>query len=90
MNLIVLDASVIVKWVKPENEDKVSESNQYLIDHTQGIVQVHSPTIVYYELHNTIACLTRDIRPPKLVKSKTSFCQTSLSFFLPYCIFWPT
>lgn len=65
MEHVVLDASIIIKWIKPHNEAGVTESEEYFIKNAQGLIKVHVPTLLLYEVHNTIARLS-DKTPQKL------------------------
>lgn len=66
MKKIVLDASVIIKWIKPQNEKSLDTANEYFVKQLQGQIRVCAPSLIEYELHNTISRLT-DKNPPVLL-----------------------
>lgn len=66
MKRIVLDASIVVKWIKPHNEKDIDQANEYFVQQLQGTIHVCAPALLEYEIHNTIARLT-DKKPPILL-----------------------
>jgi len=50
---IVVDASVIVKWIAQEEKSTKALILRDL--HKQGISVIHIPTLLYYEITNTLA-----------------------------------
>jgi len=50
---IVIDASVVVKWIAPE--EKTAKALTIRDLHKQGISVIHVPTLLYYEITNMLA-----------------------------------
>ena len=44
----------------------MDKANEYLIQQAQGLVDIYAPSLLDYELHNTLARLTNK-RPPQLL-----------------------
>jgi predicted nucleic acid-binding protein len=68
--LLILDASVAVKWFVTENEDAVEEAEELLAEHRDGAVRLVGPALLAYELMNA---LRRRLRPQDLVGATGDF-----------------
>lgn len=55
--MIILDASVILKWLLPEAERDIALS--FLDAHVEGQEQVAVPELLYYEVGNVLAVKTK-------------------------------
>lgn len=55
--MIVIDASVIVKWFQEEKDSDKARSLQY--DHITGVNSILIPHLLYYELANTFSTKSR-------------------------------
>ena len=58
--------SIIIKWIKPQNEQALEIAETYFIKNAQGNIKVHVPSLLMYEVHNTIARLSKKT-PDKLL-----------------------
>lgn len=52
--LVVVDASIAVKWFLGENEDGVAEAEKLLDEHGAGKLRLVAPTLLYHELFNVL------------------------------------
>lgn len=52
MNIVVLDSSVIIKWVKARNEDDVDKALIYYKQFQNKQIQVTLPDLIFYETSN--------------------------------------
>jgi predicted nucleic acid-binding protein len=55
--MIVLDASVILKWIFPDEPDRV-KSLQYKEAHVKGVEIVAVPDLLFYEIANVLTTKT--------------------------------
>lgn len=51
---IVLDSSVVVKWLNKDNEPNFSQAQKILIDLESNKIQVYLPELVKYEVGNAL------------------------------------
>lgn len=51
---IVVDSSVIVKWLSTENEDHISQADQILKDVESGKVEVFTSELAKFEIGNAL------------------------------------
>ena len=49
---IVVDTSVLIKWIKTKNEDLVKEARRLLTDIERRPLEVHVPALLLYEVGN--------------------------------------
>ena len=61
MNTLVVDSSIIVKWINRKDEENLEEADQILEDMKNGKVDIIAPEIAKYEVGN--ALLTRKQYP---------------------------
>ncbi|MBI2616581.1 type II toxin-antitoxin system VapC family toxin [Candidatus Gottesmanbacteria bacterium] len=54
MKKVVVDSSVMVKWVKQNNESNIKEANQILVDAQAGKAILIAPELAKYEVGNAI------------------------------------
>lgn len=54
MQNIVLDSSVIAKWVNRQNELNIEKSDKLLDDCRQGIIKLFIPELAKYEIGNVL------------------------------------
>lgn len=70
---IVLDSSVVVKWLNQENELHFSQAQQLLKDLEAGKIAIHLPELVKYEVGN--ALLSKGLSLPQTKASLTPLCM---------------
>ncbi len=51
---IVVDSSVIVKWINNQNEDHLSQANKLLQDAQSQAVVLYTPVLAHYEIGNAL------------------------------------
>lgn len=51
---IVVDASVMVKWLRSEKEDLLDHADKLLTDFKQGKVELYAPELSKYEVGNVL------------------------------------
>lgn len=51
---IVVDASVMVKWLRSEKEELLKQADKLLIDLKQGKVELYAPELSKYEVGNVL------------------------------------
>lgn len=51
---IVVDASVMVKWLRSEKEDLLEQADRLLRDFKQGKVELYAPELSKYEVGNVL------------------------------------
>lgn len=55
MNDLVVDASVVFKWLIPDSaEEDVPAAKKLLVDHMEGRVGIAVPALLYYEVGNIL------------------------------------
>ena len=54
MKKIVVDSSIIVKWINSQDEKSIAASNKLLEDCRNGIVQLFAPELAKYEVGNAL------------------------------------
>lgn len=69
---IVIDSSVIVKWLNIENEAHVTEADQVLSDAQKGKTALYAPQISKYEVANAL------LKGKKLTVAEVKDCFTVL------------
>jgi predicted nucleic acid-binding protein len=55
---IVVDTSVLIKWIKTRNEELVSEARRLLTDIERRPLEVHVPALLLYEVGNILLLKT--------------------------------
>jgi predicted nucleic acid-binding protein len=55
---IVVDTSVLVKWIKKKDEDLVNEARRLLTDVERRPLEVHVPALLLYEVGNILLLKT--------------------------------
>lgn len=55
---IVVDSSVLIKWVKTKDEDLVNEARRLLADIERRPLEVHVPALLLYEVGNILLLKT--------------------------------
>ena len=55
---IVVDTSVLIKWVKTKDEDLVNEARHLLADIESLPLEVHVPALLLYEVGNVLLVKT--------------------------------
>lgn len=71
---IVVDASVMVKWLRTEKEKLLKQADKLLKDLEHGIVELYAPELSKYEVANV------------LVKRKLSFDEAKISLTTYYSL----
>jgi predicted nucleic acid-binding protein len=56
---IVVDTSVLIKWIKTKNEDLVNEARRLLTDIERRPLEVHVPALLLYEVGNILLLKTK-------------------------------
>jgi predicted nucleic acid-binding protein len=51
---LVVDSSVIVKWISHQNEDDTDLAHKILVDLEKGKISLHLPELVKYEVANAL------------------------------------
>ncbi|MBI2334604.1 type II toxin-antitoxin system VapC family toxin [Candidatus Daviesbacteria bacterium] len=54
MKKIVVDSSVMVKWLNSQNEDHLEQANKVLQDAEDGIIMFLAPELSRYEIGNAL------------------------------------
>lgn len=54
MRKLVLDSSVIVKWLNEKDEEHISQANKILKEVEQGFTELLAPELVKYEVGNVL------------------------------------
>lgn len=54
MTTLVVDTSVIIKWLNQKNEGNIAKADQILDDTQKGSVELIAPEIAKYELGNVL------------------------------------
>ncbi len=54
MQNIVVDSSVIVKWINRQNEQNIAESDNLLSNCKKGLVQLYTTELAKYEIGNVL------------------------------------
>lgn len=52
--LVVLDASVILKWFRTEGEEKITAARNFEKKHLEGKEQIAVPELLFYEVANVL------------------------------------
>ena len=55
---IVVDTSVLIKWIKTKNEDLLNEARRLLTDIERRPLEVHVPALLLYEAGNILLLKT--------------------------------
>ncbi|MGH7830787.1 MAG: type II toxin-antitoxin system VapC family toxin [Candidatus Binatia bacterium] len=55
---IVVDTSVLIKWLKTKNEDLLNEARRLLTDIERRALEVHVPALLLYEAGNILLLKT--------------------------------
>ena len=55
---IVVDTSVLIKWIKTKDEDLVSEARRLLADIERRPLEAHVPALLLYEVGNILLLKT--------------------------------
>ncbi|MBI2028966.1 type II toxin-antitoxin system VapC family toxin [Candidatus Gottesmanbacteria bacterium] len=71
---VVVDASVMVKWLRSEKEQLLDKANKLLKDFQQGKIELYAPELAKYEVGNV------------LVKRKLVFDEVKTSLATYYAI----
>lgn len=69
---LIIDSSVIVKWLNEENEDHINEADQILKDCQNGEITLYTPEISKYEVANAL------LKGKKLTITQVKDCFISL------------
>lgn len=56
---IVVDSSVLIKWIKTRDEDLVKEARRLLTEVETKSVEVHAPALLLYEIGNILLLKSR-------------------------------
>lgn len=59
--LVVVDASIAVKWFVVDDEADVSEADELLADHAAGRVRLVAPALLVHEVFNVLARRNREV-----------------------------
>lgn len=79
--MIVIDASVILKWVLENEEDRENARSLYL-NHTNGIETITIPNLALAEVANALVTKTNTL--PKTIKEDLNFIfQAKLDIYDP-------
>ena len=54
MNTLVVDSSIIVKWINRKDEENLEEADQIIEDMKNGKVDIIAPEIAKYEVGNVL------------------------------------
>src|SRR6059036_1467041 len=55
---IVVDTSVLIKWIKTKDEELVNEARRLLTDVERRSLEVHVPALLLYEIGNILLLKT--------------------------------
>lgn len=78
--MIVLDASVITKWFKPD--EKSPRADKFFDDHTAGRQTIAVPILLLYEITNAL-WNSRRLTIEEIIKALTALNQAHLSYTRP-------
>lgn len=76
--LVVVDASVAVKWFVAEGESGVDAAKKLLEDHAEGRVRLVAPALLAHELLSVLARGSHRSRPP-LPEAMDAFFDSDVS-----------
>ncbi len=60
---IVVDTSVLIKWIKIRDGDLLNEAHHFLAEVETRSLEVHVPTLLLYEVGNIVLLKTRIVSP---------------------------
>ena len=76
MKKIIIDSSVIVKWLNQTNEERINEANKVIQDAQEGKIVLQTPELAKYEIGNVF------LHSKKLTLSEAKISLASL-YLLP-------
>lgn len=78
--LVVVDASVVVKWFLAEGETGVAEAAALLADHAEASVRLVAPALIVHEL---LGVFVRRLRGDAIPDAIEAFFDASVHLVLP-------
>lgn len=79
MSNVVVDSSVIVKWISQDNEKLLKEADEVLKDAEKRKIVLIAPELVKYEIGNVLL-FGKHLSPEQAVKTLTEFYNLPISF----------
>ncbi len=73
--LVVIDASVVVKWFLPEDETGVAEAAELLIRHATGQIRLVAPALL---AHEVFGVFVRRLPRAEVGPAIDAFCDTDI------------
>jgi predicted nucleic acid-binding protein len=77
--IIVVDTSVVIKWLTSDKEEYLDQSNAILMDIQSGKVQVIAPELVKYEVGNVLL-LGKHLTPSQSAIALGEFFNLPITF----------
>lgn len=82
MTTFVLDASVILKWFRAKDEEKIEKAREFEKRHLAGEIEIAVPELLFYEVANVL--LTKpQIKTEEVLKALEILDQLNLKRFSP-------
>lgn len=82
MVTFVLDASVILKWFRSKDEEKIEKAREFERKHLAGEIEIAAPELLFYEVANVL--LTKpQIKTEEVLKALDILEQLNLKRFSP-------
>ncbi|OGM91092.1 hypothetical protein A2755_00015 [Candidatus Wolfebacteria bacterium RIFCSPHIGHO2_01_FULL_48_22] len=78
--MIILDASVIIKWFKPDEES--AEANRLLAEHLAGRDTIFVPILLLYEFTNALV-FSRRLTSGEITRAVTILLEMRLTYVTP-------
>lgn len=75
---IVVDASVMVKWLRSEKEELLEQADKLLTDFQQGTVELYAPELSKYEVGNVL--IKRKLSPDEAKASLVTYYSLAINF----------
>lgn len=79
MKKLIIDSSVIVKWLNQTNEERLQEADRIISDARQGKITLETSELAKYELGN-VFLLSKSLTIPEAKTTLSSFYTLPLKF----------
>lgn len=76
--LIILDASVVIKWFKSSQEENREKALVYKNQQKTGEIQIHIPALFYFELFHILLLKDKNIAPLDILEIKKMLSRLNL------------
>lgn len=78
MKTLIVDSSVIVKWLNQTKEQNLEQADKILNEAKEGRVELIAPELAKYEVGNVL--ITKRVDPSKVKASLTTFYSLPITF----------